>query len=224
MNLTVGDILKHSFVISIDKNRYSIFYQRLNDAQLNPLPKLYEGFQIKNGIYKEMGFIKTKNICNCFLSHIALVKMAKILNLPFITIFEDDALPSKNNVIDKIQQCLNEIPNDCDMIKLGYITIKNKQILKYKNICIADTLGSHAYVIFNTMYDKYVELANINMTIDLTSMNDHNSKIYTSINPLFIQFDDKDCNYTTLHNNINHFNYLKSIYNLEEFGIYEKRD
>ena len=224
MNLSVESILKNSFVVSIDKSRYSVFCKRFNDAKLNPLPKLYDGFQIKNGIYKEIGLIKTKNICNCFLSHIALVKMAKILNLPFITIFEDDALPTKHNAIDRIQQCLNEIPDDCDMIKLGYITIKNKQMLKYKSICIADTLGSHAYVIFNTMYDKYVELANTNITIDLISMNDPGSKIYTVVSPLFIQFDDEDCNYTTLHNNINHVNYLKSIYNLEEFGIYEKRD
>ena len=32
---------------------------------------------------------------NCILSHVALIRMAKALDLPFITIFEDDAYPCK---------------------------------------------------------------------------------------------------------------------------------
>ena len=46
--------------------------------------------------------------------------MAKDRDLPFITIFEDDAYP-RSNVMDDLEVVLSSIPSDCKVLLLGYI-------------------------------------------------------------------------------------------------------
>ena len=45
--------------------------------------------------------------------------MAKAMNLPFISIFEDDAYPC-DKVEEKLKDALEHIPNDADCVVLGY--------------------------------------------------------------------------------------------------------
>ena len=75
-----------------------------------PIPHRFYGFKnpdIKSGPYK------------CMMSHAALIKLAKSLNLPFICIFEDDAYPC-NNIYDKLKLFLSDIPNDARLLILGW--------------------------------------------------------------------------------------------------------
>ena len=53
------------------------------------------------------------------LSHASLVRLAQSLNLPFICIFEDDAYPSKN-IINDLTSVLTDLPDDIDVLRLGW--------------------------------------------------------------------------------------------------------
>ena len=77
-NITLQELLDHSFVITINDNRFNNFCKIFQEHNLNPLPKRFNGFTIPNDIFKEAGFIKTSNICNCSFSHISIIKMTII--------------------------------------------------------------------------------------------------------------------------------------------------
>ncbi len=50
MNITINELLKTSYVISIlsDKQRIDTFTQTFRLAGLNPLPKTFYGIELKN--------------------------------------------------------------------------------------------------------------------------------------------------------------------------------
>lgn len=186
---SINDLLQNSFVISINNKRYNDFCNIFNQYKLNtPLPKLFNGFELKNGINKLAGFIKTNNVINCSLSHEALIKYGKMMNLPYMCIFEDDALPCYN-IYDKLIAVINELPEDADMLKLGAIKFqKNNMKVLNCNLCINnDTWGSHAYIIFKKYYDRYITNIETTPIADLLAMNDNKAKIYCVVEPLFIQ-------------------------------------
>jgi hypothetical protein len=122
--ITLQELLNHSFVITINDERFDNFCKVFQEHGLNPLPKRFNGFTLPNDIYKDIGLIKTSNHCNCSFSHAAIIKTAESLDWPFVCIFEDDAYPHKDIII-KFQNVLNDIPNAIDMIKLGYTIIRN---------------------------------------------------------------------------------------------------
>lgn len=51
-------------------------------------------------------------------SHLMIVSMAKTMQLPFVCIFEDDAVGCIN-CKNKLEQVLNNIPEDTDVLMLG---------------------------------------------------------------------------------------------------------
>ena len=55
----------------------------------------------------------------CALGHIAMMKMAKAMNFPFIAIFEDDAYPCAD-IEYKLAITLKNIPDDAEVVILGY--------------------------------------------------------------------------------------------------------
>ena len=78
------------------------------------LPRTYDGRPMKCSLGN------TSNPIRCTYSHFELVKMAKALDLPFITIYEDDAYPMSGAMkkMDKWFQD-TEIPDDADILMLG---------------------------------------------------------------------------------------------------------
>lgn len=217
MTIPIDQVLKQSFVISINENRYQTFCNRFNAYDLNtPLPKLFKGFTIPNGIYKECGFFKTNNLCNCFFSHIAIVKMAQSLDWPFVCIFEDDAYPCIN-CRNKFQLVLNKLPNDIDLLKIGHLgNLKDKQAIDsmFEVLC---TYGSHAYIVFKQYYQQYVDLSNKDLHIDRLSMNNKNRLILATKDILFMQNDTSMDD--TLHNNDKYFKLLKDQGYLKAFNL-----
>lgn len=156
--ITLQELLNHSFVITIDENRFDNFCKVFQYHKLNPLPKRFNGYTLPNDIHKDIGLIKTSNICNCSFSHISIIKMAESMNWPFVCIFEDDAYPCKD-ITNKLQLSLNNIPTGIDMIKYGYTDIRNQNDLCTSNdnmfFMNAKTWGSHAYIIFKQYYNTY---------------------------------------------------------------------
>lgn len=221
MKILVEELLKNSFVITINDNRYNDFCKRLSDENFDiSLIKKFRGCQLKNGFYDKQKLIKTGNMLNCSISHLNIIQIAKYLDLDYCCIFEDDCIPCIN-CYEKLQDVLNDIPNDLDILKLGQIynsnviSNVNSKLIRYQN-----TYGSHAYIIFKKYYDKYIELWDTNFVADDLVLNDINSIIYSVKNILFIQ---DIYNYTdSIHNNHGQqcvFKTINPVYVKENFKI-----
>ncbi len=76
---------------------------------LKHLPKLFNGIVDKH----------KKPAENCRDSHLAVVKMAKKLDLPFVAVFEDDAYPCID-ICNKLERYLRAVPYDAHLVLLGY--------------------------------------------------------------------------------------------------------
>lgn len=148
MNIDLKDILSNSFCLSIDKRRKSEFSEIFKNIFSGyPLPKIFDGYS-----NKDLG----GKYC-CELGHCSIVRMAKALSLPFVTIFEDDAYPM-TNAADEIKKVITSVPDNASMLMLGYnkynkIERINDNISKLLSWC----WGSHAYILFSGAYDAYLD-------------------------------------------------------------------
>ena len=219
MNIAIQQLLDHAFVISVDDFRYQLFCKRFAKYGLNcPMPRLYTGFQLKNGVYRESGLIKTKNLCNCYFTHIALVKMAQSLDWPYIVIFEDDALPCKE-IVGKLSYYIDALPNDVDIFKMGHLRYIDRPTELTKDFIRVRTYGSHAYVIFKKYYQDYIDIAsNKDLHVDCTCMNNPSKNIYTPKECMFIQ-DDNLFKSSSLHEHKQDQKFLTSTEIINKFEI-----
>lgn len=148
--LSIDDCLNNSFVISTSLDDTTQFYNSFLWAKSKP--KMFNGCQPT--------FIGSESYTRA-LRHLEVVKMAKCLNLPYVTIFEDCARPMKNlkNLLGEWFS-FAEIPCDADILVLGNLTY----IYEYQG-CLYDikpidnckrigevgrsgVAGSHAYMVF----------------------------------------------------------------------------
>lgn len=147
MKISINDFLRNSYVITIDDERYNIFKLLFSKCFYSDIvPKRFDGF-----VQSDL-----KSTYKCMLSHVAIVRMAKSMNLPFVVIFEDDAYPCID-IKRKLEKQLEIIPQ-CNIALLGWN--------KYDSCNCIDNLwnslnkwawGSHAYIVFNCAYDSYIE-------------------------------------------------------------------
>jgi hypothetical protein len=107
--INISDVLKNSYCISIDKHKYLLFNTIFKKCGFKTIPKLMHGIINKDNT----------PAMNCKNSHLNVVKYAKKCNLPYVLIFEDDAYPC-NNIIIEFQKYLNNIPNDTNLILFGW--------------------------------------------------------------------------------------------------------
>ena len=140
-------MLKHSLVITIDDKKYEWFKKVFKFHGISPMPKRFQGTTLwyNSGKY------------NCYLSHRNAILTAKKRKWPYVLIFEDDAYPI-NGVVDEMQKCLNELPDECQVLSFGNIflwDIQGEQGNFWKSY---KSYGSQAYVVFQSAYDKYIEM------------------------------------------------------------------
>ena len=147
MNLTVKDILKHSFVITIDDERLNWFKKVFKFHGLEPMPKKFMGTTLW---YNSPQY-------NCYLSHKNAILKAKKLKWPYVCIFEDDAYP-RNNVVKEIDKHLKELPNDCKVLALGNIMLWDVRGELGSFHRDFKSYGAHAYVVFKDAYDAYIQM------------------------------------------------------------------
>lgn len=121
--------------------------------------------------------MKTNNICNCAFSHVAIVKTAQALGLDYVCVFEDDALPCRG-CRDKLEKCVQVIPDDADLVKFGYSGVAKNPVRVNGAFERSKTTGSHAYMIFKKYYSAFVENAYRDLHIDQSAMNDPGRNIY----------------------------------------------
>lgn len=176
--ISIDDLFNNSLMISIDDERFNLVNTIFSDYSL-PSPKKIEGIKDKN----------CSGPVNCLRSHRKAVMYAKEHNLPYVLIFEDDAYPC-NLIIDKLKLICDNFPTNINILILGWSQLqqRNKQPLSsmYNKI---QTLvsGSHAYIIFKSGYDEYLELTKkINVTADGILSKNKCSYIFSE--PIFIQY------------------------------------
>ena len=180
MRLSTDEILKNSLVVTIDDERVQAFNQRFLDQGL-PLPKKFIGYEIEEDFLlrhfqmlrklKREGqdkilhqqFKLIKYLCNN-ASQWSVVQFAKNTNMPFVTIFEDDADPV-DNVREKLDLLCSDIPDETDVLRLGYCTQFPRPTTKgmtisalphSDNLIVKNLSGAQAYIVFARYYDRFI--------------------------------------------------------------------
>ena len=146
------------------------------------MKKLYDGKCTSSIKYGALG---------CGVSHAFLVKHAMMLGLDFICIFEDDAYPC-NDILSKLQLALTGIPDDCDILKLGWSRIYNgKTTLNNKFNADPRSYGTFAYIVFKKYYESYFKNFEKSYISDHIVMNSSNVKLYHVQQKLFSYYNAK---------------------------------
>ena len=150
MNITVKDLLKHSLVITIDDKKYEWFKKVFKFHGISPMPKKFQGTTLwyNSGRY------------NCYLSHRNAILTAKKRKWPYVCVFEDDAYPV-NHVMNLMDRYLMELPEDCQVLSFGNIFLWDVHG-EYGNFWRSyRSYGAHAYVVFQSAYDKFIEMLDL---------------------------------------------------------------
>ena len=147
MKLDLKDVLKHSFVITIDDKRFNDFKTVFKHHKLSPMPKRFEG---TTDWWNSPQY-------NCYLSHKKAILEAKKRKWPYVCIFEDDAYPI-NGIVGELEHYLSEIPDDCAVLMLGNIFWHGCLGEQGEFLKGARIYGGHSYILFRDWYDKYLEL------------------------------------------------------------------
>lgn len=148
-SVSVEDLVKNAFCLSVDRRRRDNF-TRIFSKLFGVVPRFFDGYTDNpNGRI------------NCNVSHMAMIKMAKAMDMPYITIFEDDAFP-RPDAKYLLEECMKHVPGDAAMVLWGFgnspgnLPVVNEYMQRAEK---PDYLwGSHAYTIFKSGYDKYSEL------------------------------------------------------------------
>lgn len=147
MELTLNELLTNSFFITINKFKAKRLTKTFERYHLTPIPREFQGFKNCDltGQYK------------CSLSHAAIIKFAKANNLPFVAIFEEDAHP-RMDASEYLAEVLRHIPDDILCLVLGWNkNPETEPANDYIERQISENWGSHAYVIFKSAYDRYLD-------------------------------------------------------------------
>lgn len=222
MTLAFEEIMKNSFVVTIDSKRYNAFKNSFLSANFPEelLPKKFIGYELVDGFltsefkavfdlqytkvrgYFEQERKKFWRLCNN-ASHFAIVQHAMLLDLPFVTIFEDDAVPVEN-CIEKLNAYCSNVPDDTDVLRLGYyFPIKklfNGRCKVYKwpepeenGFIVSCFHGSHAYIVFKKYYQRFLESNKYQPRCDKDRINPSQDKVvYALREPLFEQINILD--------------------------------
>lgn len=182
-------IKKYSYVLTIDDKKFNIFKDTCN-SYLGFCPNRFDGV------------LKSNAVLSCGTGHQNMITMAKENNFPFIIVFEDDAV-GRENALDKLVECIKNIPVDCDVLALGgigycprrqvHLKLKDDDLyyIMYRGI----NWGSQAYICFRRGYDKIIKNLRVNKIADHSIFHSYRNNIYRLNECLFLQASCKDCFY-----------------------------
>lgn len=134
------------------------------------MPQYWQGIKFgafdKHDNISEVLTRQQHGIIGCSASHISLILHAKRNNLPYVCVFEDDAVPCEN-CLSGLRNSLANIPYFANAYILGWLRCKTKKchggILKANKT----VTGSHAYIVFRRGYDEYIRVfGTVNCTSD----------------------------------------------------------
>jgi len=149
--LTLDDLFKYSFVISINNNRYE-WYKKVFTYFNLPLSE-----RIGNKIEGQ------NKVQNCMYNHAQCIKLAKERNYPFVLIFEDDAFPVNANELPNFIDNFNksgDFKDNFGMIALGKLMNRFKKKVNDYFYDVQYFAGAHAYITNSKCFDRYLDKYN----------------------------------------------------------------
>lgn len=133
--MTASEILANAYVVTNGGERLEQFRRTFAAVGLNPLPKIWNACMIP-------GEGKLGNS----VSQYSLVRMAQETKMPFLVVFEDDAVPS-DDAAQALTRAFNLRKPDCLCLSLGWNYDSDPDVgddrSKKRKV-----YGSHAYVLF----------------------------------------------------------------------------
>ena len=184
-SISLDDFWRYSYVISTSQEKYDHFCKVFTNAGISTMPKWFDAVKIADG---NAGH---SNKLNVSISHLFLIKYAKMMDFPFIVIFEDDAVPHRD-IHRLLPYYLSEIPVDSVVVKLGWTKLAKgappaeKITDKWDKV---KTRGAHSYIVFQKNYQKAIDiLEQDNLIVDYSLFA---YKLATHDN-LFIQYNGEN--------------------------------
>lgn len=180
MKLSTEEILNNSFVVTIDSERVSRFNSFFEEQGLT-IPRTFIGYELtEDFVIKQFQCVarlkrqdkqlllkqelKNFSYISNNASQWSIVQLAKFANLPFVTIFEDDAKPAEN-LKEKLDFLCSDIPDETDVLRLGYcpqfprptFPYMTKSALPHSdNLIVKNLSGAQAYIVFARYYDRFI--------------------------------------------------------------------
>lgn len=141
----------------------------------------------------------------CSIAHLQIIERAQLLNLPFVTVFEDDVALA-HNFNEKYEAAMRELPEDWDILYLGGSHVKPTLFHSANLRRVRATYTTHAYVIRQTLYETFrLELRSFRMPADcyLVEMQPSIKAFTVTPNiafqrPGFSDIENKEVNYARL--------------------------
>lgn len=199
MKIDIKEFLERSYYITVDNRRAVRFEEIFRNNGLNPIPKRINGYKASDNFIKSYLKIalnkdQTSRLHNlfCGVSHLIPIYYAKMSEMPFVVVFEDDAVPM-NGILEKLKFYLNDVPDDCDVLKLGFtrpLDYKEQPNVISEKFYIRKTLGAQSYIVFQKYYDILLKTNYLDPTPDESKLNKKDARIYNSKEPLFIQINE----------------------------------
>ena len=137
----------YSVCMSINPKRYEYLCKNFNAVGLKS-PSLFQGVRWNRG-----------SNTGCVIAHVSILKMCIQTNMPYVTIYEDDAYP-RPDILEKWKEIVPNIPSNCGILKLGNSSYRGRVEKINQHVCrmISGTaFGSHAYIIRKELYKKLVD-------------------------------------------------------------------
>ena len=194
MNFTIDDMFRHSFVMAKDEKEYDRFCSRMKAQGFDMMPRVFYG-NFPKCLVGDKGY-RSKFVL-CSLAHFFLVRMAKTLDLPHITIFESDAYPMKE-CKEKLRIFLEGgVPDDSDELVFG-----NLHFIRNYNRFLKDAgnkfgrikcnlWGAHSVVVFRKAYDQWLRAyLKCDWEIHADFFNNLVDRCYATTRSFFIQVKD----------------------------------
>jgi hypothetical protein len=114
------------YVINLDKDveRLKQITNYLDQTNFKRIPGIYgehENFENNSDIFYTSRYFVPKSALGCTLSHrLAIKTFLEQSDKPYVVILEDDAEPTTNAYMDKIEESIRNAPQDWDIIKIDY--------------------------------------------------------------------------------------------------------
>ena len=121
--------------------------------------------RIDNPMYKQFEYKRaySPGSLSCTLSHLAIMKYAKMMKLKSFIVLEEDAILSKN-FVQRLEE-LKYVPENADILYLGGIYHKDKKPSLKEQECktiydakLMELYGLHGYVMYEKGYDTIINI------------------------------------------------------------------
>ena len=171
--------MQNSFVITAGGERLNQFRELFQAAGFDPMPSVWDACMLPDN-----------PVLGCSVSHYSLVQHALAAELPYIIVFEEDAVPCDNAKL-RLEEAIDKRPKDCLALTLGwgaFAGVQNDDYAPRSEFPVV--VGSHAYALFGE--EAYRQFLQSWRDIGIADRVQDNMKgAYKFIQNLFCQYNSK---------------------------------